>query len=217
MSDAEIFREVDEDYRQERMIAFWRRYGGAFLGLAIVAAIASAGYNYYVQREMKQKIADTEVFEQLLNDIKPGTEAESIIALSSYAASANPAQATLAQLTEAALKQRMGNVTAAAQVYHQIADGNQASQEIKDLAVVRLGYMALDADKPEAITPRLQAVASSGSPWRFSAREVLALLLVKAGQRQQGATALSQLAQDAGAPSDLAARARALADFYRGN
>ena len=36
MSDSEVFLEVDEDYRRERMIAFWKRYGTAFLAAAVV-------------------------------------------------------------------------------------------------------------------------------------------------------------------------------------
>jgi hypothetical protein len=216
MSDAEIFREVDEDYRRERMIVFWRRYGGIFLAVAIAAMLASAGYNYYVSREVARKAADTEAFEALLNNIKPENEAESIVALSTFAAGASPVQATLAHFTEAAIKQRMGNVTAAAEVYHQIADGDQASQELKDLAVVRLGYLAVDAAKPEPLIPRLEAVAAKQSPWRFGAREAIALLKAKAGQRDEAARMLSGLALDPGAPPDMAARDRALAELYRG-
>jgi hypothetical protein len=177
--------------------------------------IASAGYNYYVSREIARKAADTEIFEELLNGVRPGNEAESIVALSTYAAGAGPAQATLARFAEAAIKQRMGNVTAAAAVYHQIADGDQASPEFKDLAVVRLGYIAADADKPEPLIPRLEAIAGKASPWRYSAREAIALLKAKAGARADAAKMFSELAADPGAPPDLAARAHTLAEFYR--
>jgi hypothetical protein len=216
MSDAEIFREVDEDYRRERMVVFWRRYGSLVAGIAVAAAVASAGYNYYVHREQARKIAETETFEQLLNDIKPGHEAEAVVALSTYAAGASPAQATLARFVEAATRLRMGNVTAAQQVYHQIADGGDAGQDMKDLAVVRLGYMALDEEKPEPLLPRLQAIAAGSGPWRYSAREAVALLEAKAGQRDQAAKALTDLSADPGAPPDMAVRARALAELYRG-
>jgi hypothetical protein len=216
MSDAEIFREVDEDYRRERMIVFWRRYGSWFMVAAIVAALASFGYQQYVQHEQLQKEADTNRFEQLLSNIRPGTEAETVVALSAYEAGATPAQATLARFVEAAIRLRMGNVTAAQQVYHQIADGDQASEELKDLAVVRLGYLAVDDAKPEPLIPRLEAVAAKNSPWRYSAREAIALLKAKAGQRADAAKLLTDLAADPGAPPDLAARAGSLAELYRG-
>jgi hypothetical protein len=216
MSDAEIFREVDEDYRRERMIAFWRRYGTIVLAVTIVAMLASAGVNYYLAREQTRKAAETEEFEALLSGIKPGEESQSILALSNFAARANPAQATLALFTEAALRARMGNLTAAAQDYHQIADGTQASDELRDLAVVRLGYLNADMPTAEPLIPRLEAIAAKNSPWRFSAREAIALLKAKAGDRDGAAKLMSDLARDAGAPPDLAGRARALADLYRG-
>jgi hypothetical protein len=216
MSDTDVFREVDEDYRRERMIAFWRRYGSWFLALAVAAMIASFAYNYYVSRELARKMADTETFEQLLNDIKPGGEAQAVIALSNYAAVAKPAQATLARLAEASIRQHMGNDTAAAQVYHEIADGDQVAPEMKDLAVVRLGYISVDSAKPEPLGPRLEAIAAKDSPWRYSAREVLALLKAKEGKKDEAAKMLSSLADDAGAPPDLAQRAKSLAELYRG-
>ena len=99
---------------------------------------------------------------------------------------------------------------------YQIADGNQAPQDLKDLVVVRLGYIAADSDKPEPLIPRLQAIADKASPWRYSAREAIGLLTAKAGQREQAAKMFSDLAQAPGAPTDLAQRAGALAELYRG-
>jgi hypothetical protein len=216
MSDSEVFREVDEEYRRDRMIAFWRRYGTAVAVAAVAVMLVALGINYYMRRLELQKEAETARFEALLSGIQPGNEQEAIQNLAAYAATAKPIKATLAMLTEASLRQRTGNLTAAAQVYHQIADGNQAPQDLKDLAIVRLGYLAADADKPEPLIPRLQAIADKDSPWRYSAREAVALLTAKAGQREAAAKMFSDLAQAPGAPIDLAERARALADLSRG-
>jgi len=125
MSDSEVFREVDEDYRRERMMAFWKRYGTAFLAAAVLVMLAASGFNYMTARAEQRKEADTAQFEALLSGIQTGSEQESIAALAAYAATAKPVEATLAMLTEASLRQRGGNITAAAQVYHQIADGEQ--------------------------------------------------------------------------------------------
>jgi len=216
MSDLEVFREVDEDYRRERMIAFWRRYGTVLLAAAVVVMLIASGINYMRVRAEQRKEADTAQFEALLSDIQPGNEQQAIAALAAYAATAKPVEATLAMFTEAALRQRGGNDTAAAQVYHQIADGDQASPEMKDLAIVRLGYIAADAATPEPLIPRLQAIADKDSPWRYSAREAIALLTARSGQHEAAAKMFSDLAQAPGAPPDLAGRARALADLYRG-
>ena len=106
MSDLEVFREVDEDYRRERMIAFWRRYGTIVLAAAVVVMLTAAGVSYMTLRAEQGKEADTAQFEALLSGIQSGNEAESIAALSAYAATAKPVEATLAMFTEAALRQR---------------------------------------------------------------------------------------------------------------
>jgi len=216
MSDLEVFREVDEDYRRDRMLAFWRRYGVAVFAAAVLVMAAASGLNYWNMRAQAQKEAETAEFEALLAGIQPGNEQQSVAALADYATRAKPAEATLAMFTEASLRQRSGNSAAAAQVYHQIADGTQASADLRDLAVVRLGYLAADAATPEPLIPRLQAIADGAGPWRFSAREAIALLTARAGQRESAAKMFSDLALDPGAPIDLAGRARALAELYRG-
>jgi hypothetical protein len=216
MSDSEVFREVDEDYRRDQMLAFWRRHGTTVAAAAVVAMVVALGVNIFVQRQQAEKEAETARFEALLSGIEGSDPQESIQKLANYAATAKPMQATLAMLTEASLRQRTGNTTAAAQVYHQIADGDQAPQDLKDLAVVRLGYIAVDTDKPEPLIPRLQAIADKASPWRYSAREAIALLTAKAGQRDAAAKMFAELAQAPGAPIDLAERAGALAELYRG-
>ena len=215
-SDLEVFREVDEDYRRDRMIAFWRKYGSLVFALFIVALAGAAAANYFYQKTQAEKEVRTAQFEALLSGIQAGTEQESIVALADYAAKAPGAQATLALFTEAALRQRAGADTAAAQVYHQIADGGQASEEMRDLAVVRLGYLAADAPTPEPLIPRLQAIADKEGPWRYSAKEAIALLTARAGQRDAAAKMFTELAQNPLVPVDMAGRARALAELYRG-
>jgi hypothetical protein len=216
MSDSEVFREVDEDYRRERMIAFWRRYGTATFGLVVIAMLVAAGANYYVERREAEKAGETARLEALLSGIQPGAEAQSADALAAFAAAASPAKATLALLAEGALRQRAGKLDDAARIYRQIADGSDADPVLRDLAVVRLGYLATDQAKPEPMIPRLQEIAARNSPWRYSAREAAALLTARAGERESAAQMFSDLARDPGAPPDLAARARALADLYRG-
>jgi hypothetical protein len=216
MSDSELFREVNEDYRRDRMFAFWRRYG-AVVALAVAVGLAgTAGYNYVHARSQSRKAEETNRFEALLSGVKPGGEAASADALASFAASASPAQATLALLTEASLRHQAGNLIGASQIYHQIADGSAADPLLRDLAVVRLGYVAADEANPEPLIPRLSEIASKDSPWSFDAREAIALLTAKAGQREAAAKMFSDLARDPRAPSDMAGRAHALAELYGG-
>ena len=217
MSDTEVFREVDEDYRRDRMIAFWRRHGWlvmVFVGLSLAAA---AGLQYLHQRNQAEQAAQTTTLDQLINLATPGNELRAADALAAFAAKADKGHAILARLTEASLRQRMGNLGGASALYHAIADDGSVEQNMRDLAIVRLGYIAVDQPNPEPLIPRLAPIASKDSPWRYSAKEAMALLTARAGQKASAATQFSEIAQDPGAPPDLAQRARDLADFYRRN
>jgi hypothetical protein len=216
MSDSELFREVDEDYRRERMFAFFRRYGAVIALAAAVVFAGVAGYNQFEGRSQARKAAETTRFEGLLSSVHQGGETASADALAAFAAQASPAQATLALFTEASLRLKSGNLVGASQIYHQIADGSAADPLLRDLAVVRLGYIAADQPKPEPLIPRLREIADKDGPWRYDAREAIALLTARSGQRDQAATLFSDLAHAAGAPPDMAGRAHALAELYSG-
>jgi hypothetical protein len=216
MSDSDVFREVDEDYRHERMIAFWRRHGVTVLALVLAVLAAVAGANYLYMQAQARKAAQTTDLELLLANLKPGAEIASADELAAYAAKASPAQATLALFAEASLRQRAGDNAGTARVYHQIADGSAAKADLRDLAIVRLGYFSADQQNPEPMIPRLETIARGNGPWRFSAREAIGLLTARSGQRESAAKMFSDLAGDPGTPPDMAGRARALAELYRG-
>ncbi|HLG90486.1 MAG TPA: tetratricopeptide repeat protein [Alphaproteobacteria bacterium] len=216
MSDTDVFREVDEDYRRERMMIFWRRYGGLVLALAIIVVGASGVADYLYRRTQAQKAVATAEFETLISTIRPGNEGKDSAMLEAFAAKSDKGLAVLARMAEASLQQRAGDLDAAARLYHQIADDSSVDGELRDLAVVRLGYLAADQTKPEPLIPRLGPIAGKDGPWRYSAKEAIALLTARAGQRESAAAMFSELADDPNAPPDLASRARALAELYRG-
>lgn len=216
MSDLEVFREVDEDYRRERMAAFWRRYGGAAAALVLVIIAIAWGADYYYQRLQAKKAGQSAELNALIATAKDGSVAKSADGLAVYAATADASHALLARLAEAALRQRLGALDKAATIYHQIADDSTAPQDIRDLAVVRLGQVAVDQPKPEPLIPRLQAIADKNSPWRYTALETIALLTAKNGQNANAVKIFTDLAKDPGAPPDLADRAHALAEIYSG-
>lgn len=216
MSDTDVFREVDEDYRRERMAVFWRRYGALVIAIAALAMVAAGAFDYLHRKAEAEKAVQTADLNALIGAAVPGNEVKAADALAAYAAKADEAHATLARMIEASLRQRAGNLDGAVKIYHQIADDNSVEADLRDLAIVRLGYIAVDQPKPEPLIPRLGPIAGKEGPWRYSAKEVIALLTARAGQRESAATMLSDLARDPGAPPDLAERARALSELYRG-
>ena len=86
----------------------------------------------------------------------------------------------------------------------------------RDLAVVREAMLVLQGEAvpidAEAIAGKLKALTTDGNPWRFSARELNAVLASRSGQITEARSLLAGLAADQAAPSDMRDRAQQLLD-----
>ena len=67
---------------------------------------------------------------------------------------------------------------------------------------------------PAQLTAKLQPLTADTSPWRFSARELTAMLAARAGDTEKARTLYKQLADDQQAPSGVRGRAADLASLY---
>ncbi|WP_374331743.1 tetratricopeptide repeat protein, partial [Aestuariivirga sp.] len=54
MSDESLFREVDEEVRQEQFKKLWARYGNAVIGLCVLVIIGVAGMEGWRYFQLKQ-------------------------------------------------------------------------------------------------------------------------------------------------------------------
>ena len=73
------------------------------------------------------------------------------------------------------------------------------------MVVLEQDALPIDAD---AIRAKLQPLAIDGNPWRFSARELTALLAWKSGQIAEAKEQLSALAADPQTPARIRDRAQ---------
>ena len=69
----DIFREIDEDLRQERFERLWKRYGKFIVGAAVAVVLIVGGYKAWEHYSLKQKEESSMQYwsaMQLLNDGK---------------------------------------------------------------------------------------------------------------------------------------------------
>ena len=60
MSD--IFREVEEDVRREKLVKFWKAYGDYLIALAALFIIGIAGWQLWQRYEARQRDAASTAF-----------------------------------------------------------------------------------------------------------------------------------------------------------
>jgi hypothetical protein len=206
---ADIFHEVDEEVRRERLRKLWDQYGLYILILAVlfVAAIAGwRGWEYYQNQRAAQFGSQFEAAAALA---EAGKFAEAEKDFAKIAAEANRGYRVLARLREAEAAIPRDRAAAVAQ-FDAVAADTGVAQRFRDLAAVRAGLLLVDTASFADLEKRLEGVAASGRPFRHTARELLTLSAFRAGDK----TALQRwsdlIAGDAESPAQMRGRVEGL-------
>jgi hypothetical protein len=211
MSD--IFREVDEELRHDRMTALAKKYGGLAAGAALLIVVGTAGYVGWKHWQNKQRAAATAALENALTAAVAGGE-DGVKALTALAGSASGDMGGLARLAAAAALTRDGKPAEAAQIYDALAADQKAPVWQRDLALLLSVGRQADTGDAAALSARLTPLLAPANPWRFQARELAGLLAARTGDRAKAQGYFQQLADDAQAPAGVRARAADLAAHY---
>jgi hypothetical protein len=205
----DIFHEVDEEVRRERLQKLWDRYSIYIIGLAvlIVAGIAAwRGYDWWIA---KQAAAAGAQFEQALTLSEQGKHTEAEQAFAKIAAEAPAGYRALARL-RAAAELAQTKPADAVKAYDQMAADGSLDQPLQDLAALRAAMLLADSAPLAEMEKRLAPLIEPGRSFRASARELLAL---SAWQNHDVAAArkyIDMLTADAETPPGARARAEVL-------
>ena len=187
---ADIFNEVDEAVRRERLEKIWQRYGTWIVAgmVLIVAAVGGwRGYDY-LQRQKAQEAGAQ--FEEAMRLAETGKHQEAAEAFAKVAKDGAGGYPMLARLREAAELGRR-DTKAAVAAFDALAADSGIGQRFQDLAALRAGILLVDTARLNDMTRRLEPVAEPKRTFRHSARELLAL----SAWRNNDMTAARQFAE----------------------
>lgn len=206
---ADIFHEVDEEVRRERLQKLWDRYSIYIIALAVLIVAAIGAWQGYVYWEAKKAAAAGAAFETALNLSEQGKHAEADAAFAKIAAEAPPGYRKLARL-RAAAELAQTKPADAVKAYDELAADASLGATLQDLAAVRVGMLMVDRASLADMRRRLDPVAEPGHSFRHNARELLAL----SAWRNQDFTAarryIDMIASDGETPPGTRARAEVL-------
>lgn len=171
MSDESLFREVDEEVRQEQFKKLWARYGNLVIGLCLVVIVGVGGYEGWRYWQNKQSEAAGDAFFAAAEAARAGKADE---ALKQFEDISHSGFAQLAKMREAAALAGQGKAEEAVKVYDAVAADATADQTLKDLAQLRAAALLADTASFADVEARLKAFDVEGNPWRHVARELLA-------------------------------------------
>ena len=201
----EFFREVDEEYRRDRVMQIWTRYNGLIIALAILILASVAGWRYWQHLERTRAEAAAARFESALRLEREGKGEEAEKALAAVAAEAPGGYGLLARLR---LAGEIGERSPeeGAKAFDAIAGDPGANAVMQDLARLRAAMLRLDTPEAAAAQGALERLAAPANPWRHSARELLGLLGLKRGDHDFAGRWFDQIAADRETPQGLRSR-----------
>ena len=171
MSDDSLFREVDEEVRQEQFKKLWARYGKFVIGLALLVIVGVAGMEGWRFWQTRQSEQAGDSFFAATELAASGKAAD---AVKQFEAIGKTGFADLGRLRAAAELATEGKLADAVKLYDEVAADAKVDQTLRDLARVRAAAVLADTSSFADIEGRLKDFTGADNPWRHIAREILA-------------------------------------------
>lgn len=207
----EIFREVEEEVRRERLEKIWKEYGDYIVAAVSVLLLAIAGYRLWSVYQAREAMRASEQFiaaQQLLDSGQSQTAAQQFARL---AQTAPGGYAKLSALQEADALAASGNTAAALNSYRKLIDSGD--DMLSSIARVRTAWLTVDGAPKSQVESTLGGLADQASPWRPVAMEILAYADFHAGNTKQALSEFRALSKDSKASAGVRGRSEAMATF----
>lgn len=180
MAEDNIFREVDEELRSDRMRALWRRIAPFVIGaaVAIVAVVAvNEGWSWYSN---SQSASSSEELYAALASADKDDLAAAQAELDTLAANGSGGYPVLAEFAKASLLAKSGDVAGAVAAYDSLANA-QSNVRLRELALLQAATLLVDTGTLADVEARVGTIATDDNPMRRVARELVGLAQFKAG------------------------------------
>jgi hypothetical protein len=212
---ADFFREVDEEVRRARVIAFWKKYRFAIIAAAIGAVAATAAFRAYETMRINKANAAGARYERALRSARDGKPAEALAGFEALAKDGPKGYADLARLRaadEIAARDPKVGITA----YETLIADRDYTKSFQDVAHLRAAWLRLDRDDPQELEQKLAPLAGPAFTYRNSIRELLGLAALKREDFDAAGRWFEAIAADFQAPQAVRQRADAFLGIVQG-
>lgn len=201
----EFIREVDEEYRRDQLAKIWARYNGLIIGVAALVVIGVGGWRYWQYMQETRAQAAAARYEEALKLSSEDKSQEADAVFEALAKEGDTGYSLLARFRLAAERGQQ-NAEQGAAAYDALANDSGIAPLWRDLARLRAAWLRLDTAEPAKLREVLEPMAASGQAWRHSARELLGLSGLKAGDMDYAGRWFDEIAADRETPPALRQR-----------
>jgi hypothetical protein len=206
---SDIFQEVDEEVRREKLKQLWERYSNLIVAAALAVVLAVGGWRGYDWWETRKAAESGAAFEAALLLAEGGKQDEARAAFAKLAQEGSSGYRILARFREAAELVRT-DPAAAVQAYGMLAGDSSLGRTMQDLAAIRGGLILVDTVQFAELAAKLEPLTSADRPFRHTARELLALAAWRTGDQAAAKRWFDLIATDAETPAGTRQRMEVL-------
>ncbi len=215
MSYDSFIAEVNAEFRQEKALAFWRRYGVLVVVAAIIFVLMIVIYQIYHHEQIKKAghIGDTFVKSLDFADTRHFDEA--MKQLENVKVSNFGGYPFLARLREASLLMEQGDFVKSVEAFDSVAADEKAPQILRKVAKIRAAYILVDTGTLDDVKKRVKDMENDIDPMRMSAREVLGLAAYKADKMDEAVDYFRKISKEGVLGSKITDRARIMLELMQ--
>ena len=205
----DIFREVEEDVRRERVARFWNAYRTWIIAFVVLVFAGIGGWQLWDRhdREERGKTASQMMAAQRITN--PRDAANAFHDLSD----APRGYGKLAKLAQANAMVAAGQRDDGIAIYKQLAADD--SGVVGTTARLRAAWALADTASRSQLNDLLAPLMTPGNPWHQTAQEVLAYADYRALDIKSALAKYTALSLDPEAPDQLRSRAKAMTAFLK--
>ncbi|MGI9406720.1 MAG: tetratricopeptide repeat protein [Hyphomicrobiaceae bacterium] len=208
MVEGDVFREVEEEMRRERMKALWDRFGTYIVAAALAIVLGVSGYKGWQYYSNKKAAEAGSRFEGALVLEQDGKKDESLKALRKIAADGPEGYRALAAFRLAGDLADSGKKAEAVAEYDKLAKQNKSDPSLANFAAIRAALLRVDEADWDEMQKRLEGMTGGESAWRHSARELLGLSAYRNGKKAAAEKVYNEILVDTAASNGLRQRAQ---------
>jgi hypothetical protein len=210
---SDIFHEVQEEVRREKLQKLWKQYGDYFIAAAAALIIAVAGWQLWMRYQENQK-AEASAAYMAAHQAASKNDLKGALAKFDAVAKDSPeGYVQLAELSKANTLAADGKTAEAVAAYKAFAD--KYKTPLGDAARMRAGFLIADTASVGDLSALLKPVSDKPDGFGPQAREILAYANYRTGNMKEAQRIYELLAQDAKSPQGMRQRAQVMATFIK--
>jgi hypothetical protein len=210
---SDIFHEVEEEVRREKLQKVWEKYGNYFIAAALALITAVAGWQIWLRYQENQKAQASAAY-MAAHEAAAKNDLKTALAKFDTVIKDSPSgYVELAELSKANTLAADGKTADAIAAYKAFAD--KYKSPLGDAARIRAGFLMADTASLSDLAAVLKPLADKADGFGPQAREILAYANYRTGNIKESQKLYEALAKDDKAPQGLRQRAGVMATFMK--